>query len=670
MLRIPRPVRAILGGAVVGGALAFGGAVTVGGAAAYAGVALVLKGGRKKQTKRADQQHSESEIDLLHLAKASRMELQLMQQQVHCSRQGRHCMLQQLDTKAELWTALIAGTWMGLLHLDYALHRAVNILVLTRESFEGASAVEIVVALVLAHRGKVHCQEQQLLCIRRKCCSTQQLDSKLEELQASEPEQSAVYKNEASFQQALATATNADANAAQALRTEVHLLEQQLQCSMQGRKAMQQQLWSKAGELETAQRQIAALTWHLGLTRQDLTAQLRETKDLAEQLTRAEVQLAAQRSSNALLCQELQAARASVAALPAHEISAADQAVTDHQERVTALDELQRAKLQLDAHLAQEQELSRQLAEVQVDNARLQVPTFRLTASDTLKLEGARQLGEGVNGAVHIFDTPVYPNAVLKSGKQGSLEREAALMASLHHTTIARVIAKVLPQGTPKDPDQPGFLLLEKMGFSLGKKNSVDSHGGAPALLRKALHLASALAHMHMQRPAMVHQDLHRGNVLCSPDNRSWHLVDFGAASFTHHQGIPVSLTQKRCGTGLETPELAQSWMDQGCYNPHPTQDVWAFGLLLLRCIGGKKPREHTEAFTAGTTIAYSASLAQADPPYHEQIWFPLDMYMGTAEEKDLLHTIIKGCLQVDASKRWTIVQVAAALHQHLPAVR
>lgn len=79
-----------------------------------------------------------------------------------------------------------------------------------------------------------------------------------------------------------------------------------------------------------------------------------------------------------------------------------------------------------------------------------------------------------MNGAVRVFDTPVYPNAVLKSGKQGSLEREAAMMASLHHPTIARVIAKVLPQGTPKDPNQPGFLLLEKMGFSLRKKNSLD----------------------------------------------------------------------------------------------------------------------------------------------------------------------------------------------------
>ena len=70
----------------------------------------------------------------------------------------------------------------------------------------------------------------------------------------------------------------------------------------------------------------------------------------------------------------------------------------------------------------------------------------------------------------------------------------------------------------------------------------------------------------------------------------------------------------------MQTPELAQSWIDHGCYSPHPTQDVWAFGLLLLRCIGGKIPKDHTDAVAAGTTIAYSASLAQADVPYKEQV--------------------------------------------------
>lgn len=60
------------------------------------------------------------------------------------------------------------------------------------------------------------------------------------------------------------------------------------------------------------------------------------------------------------------------------------------------------------------------------------------------------------------------------------------------------------------------------------------------------MHLASTLLHMHMQRPTLVHQDLHRGNVLCSRDNKTWMLIDFGAASWTHHQGTSIILSTRK----------------------------------------------------------------------------------------------------------------------------
>ena len=103
-LRLPRQVRAFLGGAVVVGSVAIGGPVTVGGAAAIGAVACVLKEGRQvhahtqraatptaaalalcnilhwsllkvsslqKRSKPADQQQSESESQLLHSAEVS-----------------------------------------------------------------------------------------------------------------------------------------------------------------------------------------------------------------------------------------------------------------------------------------------------------------------------------------------------------------------------------------------------------------------------------------------------------------------------------------------------------------------------------------------------------------------------------------------------------------------
>ena len=70
------------------------------------------------------------------------------------------------------------------------------------------------------------------------------------------------------------------------------------------------------------------------------------------------------------------------------------------------------------------------------------------------------------------------------------------------------------------------------------------SHGGVLMLLRKASQLASALVHMHSQSPPMVHQDLHRGNVLATLDKKSWNLIDLGAASYTHNQGSSVTVTE------------------------------------------------------------------------------------------------------------------------------
>ena len=60
-------------------------------------------------------------------------------------------------------------------------------------------------------------------------------------------------------------------------------------------------------------------------------------------------------------------------------------------------------------------------------------------------------------------------------------------------------------------------------------------------VVRKVYHVASALQYMHSQQ--LVHQDLHTGNVLTTLDDRAWQVADFGAASWTHHQGAPVCLT-------------------------------------------------------------------------------------------------------------------------------
>jgi len=50
-----------------------------------------------------------------------------------------------------------------------------------------------------------------------------------------------------------------------------------------------------------------------------------------------------------------------------------------------------------------------------------------------------------------------------------------------------------------------------------------------------------------------------------------------------------------RCGAGCEPPEVAKGCLQDGGYEPLPSSDVYAFGLLLLATIGGQQPEQQVE---------------------------------------------------------------------------
>ena len=50
-----------------------------------------------------------------------------------------------------------------------------------------------------------------------------------------------------------------------------------------------------------------------------------------------------------------------------------------------------------------------------------------------------------------------------------------------------------------------------------------------------------------------------------------------------------------RCGAGFEAPEIAKGCLQDGGYQPLPSSDVYAFGLLLLETVGGQQPEQQLE---------------------------------------------------------------------------
>lgn len=70
---------------------------------------------------------------------------------------------------------------------------------------------------------------------------------------------------------------------------------------------------------------------------------------------------------------------------------------------------------------------------------------------------------------------------------------------------------------------------------------------------------------------------------------------------------------------GYEAPEIASELRKTGRYQPKPAHDVWAFGLLLLQLLGGKRPKVHTEA------IRKVASMIKANLFTHQSPEYTLD---------------------------------------------
>lgn len=50
-----------------------------------------------------------------------------------------------------------------------------------------------------------------------------------------------------------------------------------------------------------------------------------------------------------------------------------------------------------------------------------------------------------------------------------------------------------------------------------------------------------------------------------------------------------------RCKAGIESPEIAKGCLQDGGYQPLPSSDVYALGLLMLQTVGGQQPQQQIE---------------------------------------------------------------------------
>ncbi|KAI3462606.1 hypothetical protein Pfo_019269 [Paulownia fortunei] len=193
-------------------------------------------------------------------------------------------------------------------------------------------------------------------------------------------------------------------------------------------------------------------------------------------------------------------------------------------------------------------------------------------------------------GRVGFLRTAVAIKRLDKEDKESSKAfcRELMIASSLHNPHIVPLVGFCI------DPEEGLFLVYKYVSggsleqFLHGKKRGVK---GGPALAwsaryKVAMGIAEAIEYLHNgTERCVVHRDIKPSNILLS-SKKMPKLCDFGLASWTPAPSIPFLCKTVKGTFGYLAPEYFQHG------KVSDKTDVYAFGVVLLELITGRKPIE------------------------------------------------------------------------------
>jgi hypothetical protein len=198
-----------------------------------------------------------------------------------------------------------------------------------------------------------------------------------------------------------------------------------------------------------------------------------------------------------------------------------------------------------------------------------------------------RQLGQGGMGAVYEavdqrLDTTVALKETLFAEERlrKQFEREARLLARLHHPALPRV-SDHFSEGDGQ------FLVMQYIpGDDLSEKMT-RKHGTFPAdqVLTWADQLLDALDYLHTQDPQIVHRDIKPQNLKLTPRGQII-LLDFGLAK---GQAGDISRATTSASIFGYTPNYAPLEQIQGL-GTDARSDLYSLGATLYHLMTGVKP--------------------------------------------------------------------------------
>ncbi|KAK0594780.1 hypothetical protein LWI29_000457 [Acer saccharum] len=258
-----------------------------------------------------------------------------------------------------------------------------------------------------------------------------------------------------------------------------------------------------------------------------------------------------------------------------------------------------------------------------------------------------RVLGRGAlsfvfRGRVGFLRTSVAIKRLDKEDKESSKAfcRELMIASSLHNPNIVPLVGFCI------DPEEGLFLVYKYVsGGSLerhlhDKKKGVKGCSTLPWSVRYkvVLGIAKAVAYMHHgTERCVVHRDIKPSNILLS-SKKSPKLCDFGLATWTSAPSTPFLCKTVKGTFGYLAPEYFQHG------KVSDKTDVYAFGVVLLELLTGRKPIEARR------------------PPGEENLvlWAKPLLHKGIAAVEELLDPRLK-CTLKNSTQIARTIQAAAA---------
>ena len=152
-------------------------------------------------------------------------------------------------------------------------------------------------------------------------------------------------------------------------------------------------------------------------------------------------------------------------------------------------------------------------------------------------------------------------------------DREAAILAGLHHEGIVRVVDHFVENGR-------SYLVMERAaGSSLREHVRLVGPFDEKNVLPIAKQLAEVLDYLHAQNLPVIHRDVTPDNIVYSADTGRVTLVDFGAANIYQSHGTGTLIGKQ----GYMPPEQYKG-------KARPASDIYAFGSTILYMLTGIDP--------------------------------------------------------------------------------